>query len=156
LDSIRNLFPLQSLFKKLSLIFAFSAISILPFVSVEFSELISPDLSKLLILSAFLIFPALIIYGTFTYSIVPVQIAFSSSLTSIYLILILAGSYLLLLGAFFKFNPIAADKYLEEFNILFLCSSVYTISSINRRLSNLVDTWSFKRNHKLHSAMETI
>ncbi|EMJ47179.1 PP2C family protein-serine/threonine phosphatase [Leptospira santarosai] len=156
LDSIRNLFPLQSLFKKLSLILAFSAISILPFVSVEFSGLISPDLSKLLILSAFLIFPALIIYGTFTYSIVPIQIAFSSSLTSIYLILILAGGYLLLLGAFFKFNPIAADKYLEEFNILFLCSSVYTISSINRRLSNLVDTWSFKRNQKLHSAMETI
>lgn len=156
LDSIRNLFPLQSLFKKFSLIVAFSAISILPFVSVEFSELISPDLSKLLILSAFLIFPALIIYGTFTYSIVPVQIAFSSSLTSIYLILILAGGYLFLLGAFFKFNPIAADKYLEEFNILFLCSSVYTVSSINRRLSSLVDTWSFKRNQKLHSALEEI
>ncbi|XDD50415.1 PP2C family protein-serine/threonine phosphatase [Leptospira sp. WS92.C1] len=156
LDSIRNLFPLQSLFKKFSLIIAFSAISILPFVSVEFSEMISPEISKLLILFAFLVFPVLIIYGTFTYSIVPVQIAFSSSLTSIYLILILAVGYLFLLAAFFKFNPIAADKYLEEFNVLFLSLSIYTLNSINRRLSNLVETWSFKRNQKLHSALETM
>ncbi|TGK28176.1 serine/threonine protein phosphatase [Leptospira gomenensis] len=155
-DSIRNLFPLQSLFKKLSLIAAFSVISIIPFVSVEFSEVISPAVSKLLIVSAFVIFPALIIYGTFMYSIVPVQIAFSSSLTSIYLILILAGGYLFLLSVFFKFNPAAADKYLQEFNLLFISISVYTLGSVNRRLSNLVDTWSFKRNQRLHSALETV
>ncbi|MDV6234199.1 PP2C family protein-serine/threonine phosphatase [Leptospira ellisii] len=155
-DSVRNLFPLQSLLKKLSLIAAFSAISIIPFVSVEFSEIISPAVSKILIVSAFVIFPALIIYGTFTYSIVPVQIAFSSSLTSIYLILILAGGYLFLLSAFFKFNPAAADRYLQEFNVLFISISVYTLGSVNRRLSNLVDTWSFKRNQKLHSALETV
>ncbi|TGK06978.1 serine/threonine-protein phosphatase [Leptospira semungkisensis] len=154
--TFRNRRNYQEVFKKLSLVLAFFLITIVPYLMAELGNAKTFFMIRPYLTIAFFVFPALVVFGTYTYSLVPVQIAFSSSLTSIYSILILTFGYLFGLEFFVRWNPGFLGKYQREWNLFYVVIAAYFLSSLNNKLYQWVDYWSFRNNPKLHTALEEL
>ncbi|PJZ50358.1 PP2C family protein-serine/threonine phosphatase [Leptospira saintgironsiae] len=154
--TFRNKGTFQEVFKKLSIVLAFFLITIVPFLIAEFGSTKSFFIIRPYLMAALILFPVLIVFGTYTYSLVPVQIAFSSSLTSIYSILILTFGYLFGLEFFVRWNPGFLGKHQREWNLFYVVAAAYFLGSLNNKLYKWIDYWSFKNNPKLHTALEEL
>ncbi|PJZ69942.1 serine/threonine protein phosphatase [Leptospira perolatii] len=152
--TFRNPTQIQAVFKKASLILGFSMITLVPFILSRLSDPEAVLMIRPYLIIAFLVFPILMVFGTYTYSLVPVQIAFSSSLISIYSILILTFCYLFGLEFFVRWNPELLGKYQQEWNLLYVVISAYFLSPLNNKLYKWIDYWSFRKNPQLHTALE--
>lgn len=154
--TFRNPSTIQEVSKKLSIVLAFFLITILPYLLSEIGSQKTYLFIRPYLIAAFFVFPALLVYGTYTYSLVPVQIAFSSSLTSVYSILLLTFGYLFGLEFFVRWNPAFLGKYQREWNLFYVVISAYFLSSLNNKLYKWIDYWSFRNNPKLHTALEEL
>ncbi|TGK18100.1 serine/threonine-protein phosphatase [Leptospira fluminis] len=154
--TFRNPTQFQAVFKKLCLVLAFFLATIVPFLMTKIDSLQASTMIRSYLILAFFVFPPLVIYGTYTYSLVPVQIAFSSSLTSIYSILILTFGYLFGLEFFVRWNPEFLGAHQNEWNLFYVVLVAYFLSPLNNKLFYWVDYWSFRNNPKLHTALEEL
>ncbi|EPG73372.1 SpoIIE-like protein phosphatase domain protein [Leptospira fainei serovar Hurstbridge str. BUT 6] len=154
--TFRNPTQFQAVFKKLCLVLAFFLATIVPFFMTRLGSAQVPLMIRPYLIVAFLLFPPLVIYGTYTYSLVPVQIAFSSSLTSIYSILILTLGYLFGLEFFVRWNPEFLGAHQTEWNLFYVILSAYFLSPLNNKLYSWIDYWSFRNNPRLHTALEEL
>lgn len=154
--TFRNRSNLQEASKKLSIVLAFFLITIVPYLFAELAPQKSTVWIRPYLIVVSFLFPALLVYGTYTYSLVPVQIAFSSSLTSVYSILLLTFGYIFGLEFFVRWNPAFLGKYQREWNLFYVVVSAYFLSSINNKLYKWIDYWSFRNDPKLHTSLEEL
>lgn len=109
----------------------------------------------------YLIFPLTFIYSSYRYQVLPQQILFNSSLTSIFLFLISVVSYFVLYSAVIFITPASPGKNeglsyesFSIFNYIFLFITVIYIYTLKKYLSDLIDRWTFSRNPRLKESLQ--
>lgn len=142
--------------KKISLIISILSISFIPFSVYSFDIDFLTNYSRFILMASFLLFPISFIYGTYRYTFIPVQLFFSKSITSAYLIGIFLGIYLVFYLSLSSFKPVFFYRVRPAFNVFYLFLSMLLIALIKGKLSDLIDYWTFKRNQRLNSSLKEL
>ncbi|MBE7413516.1 MAG: serine/threonine-protein phosphatase [Leptospiraceae bacterium] len=144
------------LLKKLSLVFSIILISFLPFWIFNYDIGIFQNYSQNILFVSFLLFPVLFIYGTYRYTFIPVQLFFSNSLTTAYLISFFLLMYLTFYFLLTTFKPLFFHHIRSAFNICYIFLSMLLLPLAKEKLSDWIDYWTFKRNQKLNHSLKEL
>ncbi|MCE9501837.1 MAG: serine/threonine-protein phosphatase, partial [Leptospira sp.] len=139
--------------KKVSLAFSISLITFVPFLIHHNYNILSGNLKSFMFIS-FLSFPVFFIYGTYRYTLIPVQLLFNRSITVIYLVGIYLSFYFLLIGSQKYFVPGLNEQSKIALNLVFLIISMSTLSNIKKLVNDAIDYWTFRRNTKLNDSLD--
>jgi protein phosphatase len=146
----------QVLWRKISLIVSFVFLT-LPTLTILLSDPLGfLKFHRSFYLILFILFLISFIYGTYRYSLLPIQIVFSPTIITLGLIILFVGSYTILA---FLLSQFAKDfVFVREgmFEPLFLLVTILYLIPVRSFLISYLDFHSFRKNKKLSSSLERI
>lgn len=142
--------------RKMSLVISLSIIFTIPVSLLLDDPFQFLNFHRSIFLGFFILFLISFIYGTYRYSLVPVQIFFNPSIINIFLV----GFYLSLYSLFvFFLNPYITLPLFQNthyFNFLFLTVSVVYFIQAKTLIRNMVNYYSFDKDGKLKDSLKEI
>lgn len=155
-DIFRHHQQFNILKRKFSLLFSFMIIFLVPLTLLTGDPFSFFSLDRLFFLGFFIVFLVSFIYGTYRYSLVPVQFFFSPTITTFILVFGYVGGYLtiaILLNTIGSQHTIARSKY---FNLLYLFVTIIYLIQARVTIRTWVNYYSFRKNENLSQSLEKI
>ena len=139
--------------KKVSLILAIVSVVIVPYSLLKYNLIVFHS-AKIYYIISYAVFPFIFIFGTYKYSIVPIQLFFGRSIAIVYHI----GLYSILYVVLFLFVEFLtpAKNIIFVLNLVFLVGIIYFMEPLQQKIFSFVNYWTFKRNRILSNTLDEI
>ncbi|WCL48964.1 PP2C family protein-serine/threonine phosphatase [Leptospira sp. GIMC2001] len=144
------------LIRKMSLIFSLLLLGFVPVTIVFYDPLGIMAYDRLYLFIIFLVFLSSFIYGTYRYSLVPIQVFFNPTIVALLLVSSVVGTYIVLafiLKQYLSIQILIDSRY---FNVFFLLITIIYLIPIRSAFRELVNYYSFKKNANLAASLEKI
>lgn len=142
--------------RKLSLLFSFSIVILVPLSLLQYDPFHFLEYNRALFLVFFLLFLGSFVYGTYRYSLIPVQVLFNPTIITFVLVSGFVGTYLALVIITKQLQSLHIFETSKYFNILYLFVSVVYLIQAKSFIRLQINYYSFKRNDHLADSLESI